>query len=945
MAEGLTDHEQYLRRIEAFALATLPIAELPLVAASDHHDGVMVALVPDDPERYAIDHPDALPADDLHVSLCVLGKVQDLTSFDQTRILSKARSVCDSVGRSFDTNVDGVVVMGKNDEGVPATALLIQSDEIVALYEAMAKALNYESKFPTFIPHMTAGYGVPVDEVEQIVGNPIRFSKVIVKFGDAVHEVPLPGALVAAPRAANVIDRVIDSLGRLWDEALHPRDREGKFVKKNGAVSGKLAVPTRDRKSVTMVDANRASVVGFHTFGNDIWVLAEITNPDGSKTQGFARADNVSAVAPVKARLDALYPVQDDDTGDAFLNASLERKRQLDLILAHITSEYGPDNDSEGAMAFLETLGLTDRDLDYVFGDDNGVDDLGGIRRVDRVLSDDELDEQEDIIEDARTVKTLRDRVHGLQQDGSSSGSREFDGPEVQRGIAMVLSEDEYAEIQRLLRLPKSPDEIDQEYKIGPMLVELAKKREGGIGNNWTTKPEMAETATMFNRPEGKVLSVIFTASIRKDDIETRPEMMRDMHGDTEGEVRLVPGSDVEIHDVKIKDGQKWRSVWKDEQEVSLEPHVVPKQQLPGDEVDPDIVSALKGGEDPFSLSTNNLLSAMDESGRFERRTPTATTGVSPIDWLVDPAETTGHNVRLAGTGSSTTDRAYFVKQSVIGAEFGNTDVVNEVVASLMAENVAEIVGSDDSRLLKIPRSVFGDNPEWDGTSPPGSGDPFNDKDTHQPAHVVSQHVGYLIPTDWGTTDAATEENALRNDIRDLDAAAQVDQRWAFYEDIGDLYGNSITKMVLWDFVILNGDRNPGNAILAHSPDHSEGVVLPIDHGFSFDEPFALGDAKGSFDWFMNWALTRAWLNYVRGGLDINNNVTEASLRQMVQDFVDTYGRMDTASIVEALRSTPGVKDDQVQRIEEGMAGVVDRLRWISDNMDAVLQKIIERTP
>ena len=90
----------------------------------------------------------------------------------------------------------------------------------------------------------------------------------------------------------------------MWDEGLHPRDDKGQFIDKNGAVSGKLAVPTPDRKSVTMVDANRAPVVGFHTFDNEMWVLAEITNPDGSTSQGFAKATSVRSMAPVKARLD-----------------------------------------------------------------------------------------------------------------------------------------------------------------------------------------------------------------------------------------------------------------------------------------------------------------------------------------------------------------------------------------------------------------------------------------------------------------------------------------------------------------------------------------------------------------------------------------------------------------------------------------------------------------
>lgn len=414
MVSGLTDGARFFRRCDALALAALPIQDGLLAAAQEHHDGAMVALVPSDPESLAVEHDEALPADDLHITLCFLGKAADLSTFDQTRILSETRRVCDSVGHAFSASADGVIVMGKNDEGVPATALLVQSDDIVSLYDALSEALDYKSDYPSFVPHMTIGYGVPVETASERLGGPIWFYEVVVKFGDAKHVIPLPSAITAArgTSAPNVIDRVIDSLGRLWDEALHPRDADGKFIKKNGAISGKLAVPTRDRQSVTMVDANRASVVGFHTFGEDVWVLAEITNPDGTKQQGFAKATSVKSVAPVKARLDALYPTGVNDGPDA----PLERNRQLDLILARINAEYGADNDSAGAQEFVNSLGLREDDLTYIWNGDD-PEFLGGLRRVDRNMSEDERLEQEDIINDAKQVKELRDRVHGLEEN------------------------------------------------------------------------------------------------------------------------------------------------------------------------------------------------------------------------------------------------------------------------------------------------------------------------------------------------------------------------------------------------------------------------------------------------------------------------------------------------------------------------------------------------
>ncbi len=793
MARGLTDADQFFRRIESLALATLPTRELTAGAeAPKHHDGVMVALVPEESLALAVDGEGALPADDLHITLCYLGKVDDLSSFDKTDILSKTRSVVNEVGRPFSTNADGVVVMGKNDEGVPATALLVQSEDIVNLYDALSDALDFQSKFPSFIPHMTTGYGVPVEVAEEKVGYPINFNKVIVKFGEDVHEVPLDGgAMVAAPGegGANVIDRVIDSLGRLWDEALHPRDREGKFIKKNGAVSGRMYVPSADQKSVDTVNANRASVVGFKTIDNEVWVLAEITNDDGSTTQGFAKALDVKAVAPVKARLDALYPASPQDgTPDGFL----ERRRQLDLILAHITSEYGHDNDIVGAAGFLDSLGLSAADVYYIKGGDD-PEFLGGVRRIDRDLNDVEQQELDDIIADARSVKELRDRVHAIK--------------------------------------------------------------------------------------------------------DSHPEVVK-MIGE----------------------------------------HVQPTQRLLREAPDQAAVDALDAGADPFTVQTTNLLGAMHESDRFESLTPETVTGNSPIGWFVDPTDKTGNRVSLAGVNTPTTDRAYFVKESFIGAEFDNSDIVHEVLASLIYEQVGE------DRALPIPKSVFGDNPEWNGGDMQNKGSKY----VHQPGHVISQHAGYFVPPDWHTTDATTEEVTFQNDLRDItDDLARADQIAAFKEDMGNLYGNEVFKMILWDYAIANSDRNPSNALLASPPDGSEGRVLPIDHGFAFeDDPELIGaDAGTTFEWFTRLKFTQAWLEYVLGGLDLGENVSDATLRQVVADFTDVYGKIDVDDIVERFRSIPGVTDGQIDRIEREMADVVDRINWIIDNSDTVLDRLTKRVP
>jgi hypothetical protein len=223
---------------------------------------------------------------------------------------------------------------------------------------------------------------------------------------------------------------------------------------------------------------------------------------------------------------------------------------------------------------------------------------------------------------------------------------------------------------------------------------------------------------------------------------------------------------------------------------------------------------------------------------------------------------------------------------------------------------------------------------------------------SHQAAHVVSEHAGDHIPEDWVSTYVAAEETRLQNDIRGLDDAGKADAIGAFHEDMGDIYGNDAARLLLWDFAILNGDRNAGNAILSFPPGGGEGKVTPIDHGSSFDPPGPIDDFDGdptdtesTFEWFMNYNLTRGWLNYILGGLDLGGNVSEATLRSILEDFLDSYGRLDKDAILDAFRSMPGVTDKQIERVDISLDGVIDRITWMRDNKETVYKRLTERRP
>lgn len=102
-----------------------------------------------------------------------------------------------------------------------------------------------------------------------------------------------------------------------WDEALHPRGRDGRFIEKFGFLSGTFNWMSDAGDSTNPVGGgkskkvSRAKVVGFSS-GNgasadDPWVKVEYEGPDPELQGqvGFARASEVSQAAGTKARLDA----------------------------------------------------------------------------------------------------------------------------------------------------------------------------------------------------------------------------------------------------------------------------------------------------------------------------------------------------------------------------------------------------------------------------------------------------------------------------------------------------------------------------------------------------------------------------------------------------------------------------------------------------------------
>lgn len=211
------------------------------------HTGGMVALVPANPNMLLV--PGGDPADELHLTLCYLGDdvstwrpedraavqrialeatdwqaVSDRLTAEATDDGSDSTSLVPRSERSpaqrgpLDATIFSHAIFNPNgDNGFdPATVYMLDGTGDRWAIEGLAEQVGYEirdaigtTQYPEqhtpFLPHITAGYGVPVDQLTYT--GPVQFDRLRVALGDEVTDYPLGGggALTASavplPRA------------------------------------------------------------------------------------------------------------------------------------------------------------------------------------------------------------------------------------------------------------------------------------------------------------------------------------------------------------------------------------------------------------------------------------------------------------------------------------------------------------------------------------------------------------------------------------------------------------------------------------------------------------------------------------------------------------------------------------------------------------------------
>lgn len=166
--------------------------------------GAVVVLLPTavDADRLAVDGGD--PADRLHVTLAWMGDTEDGPVPAETFDEAVERVTAAVAGNGIvEADVFAWAVFNPaSTERDPATVLLVQSDGVAAVRDAVQGAVSDASSFPVWFPHLTLGYTLPPltdDLVADRMGT-VRFDRVRVAYGEQSAEIALEEPMTASAR-------------------------------------------------------------------------------------------------------------------------------------------------------------------------------------------------------------------------------------------------------------------------------------------------------------------------------------------------------------------------------------------------------------------------------------------------------------------------------------------------------------------------------------------------------------------------------------------------------------------------------------------------------------------------------------------------------------------------------------------------------------------------
>lgn len=182
--------------------------------------------------------------DDLHVTLAYVpcDPAMDEIGLIENAMVQVATELAMSTGK-FQADVSGRGRLGDNDAGV----LFMESDDLAEVHDRILANpyLQIDESFPNWVPHLTLGYGDAIDiEHFPVDIPPVVFDRIGVWGPDKKAVFPLSESikfprgwshLAQSDNLITVPAPVTAAVGN-FDETVHPRGRDGRFIKKFGIV-------------------------------------------------------------------------------------------------------------------------------------------------------------------------------------------------------------------------------------------------------------------------------------------------------------------------------------------------------------------------------------------------------------------------------------------------------------------------------------------------------------------------------------------------------------------------------------------------------------------------------------------------------------------------------------------------------------------------------------
>jgi hypothetical protein len=165
-----------------------------MTGMADEHVGGMVALIPraSDAEQLRVSGGEKL--DELHLTLAYLGDdVTDWTADQRNHLTATALNVAQSAGAPVQARVMAHAVFnpdGHADRAPCAVYLVGDSRAIGPMRDMMRVVVEHvQEQHEPFIPHVIAGYGIPVARLKYT--GPIVFDRLRVAFAGDTYDFPL----------------------------------------------------------------------------------------------------------------------------------------------------------------------------------------------------------------------------------------------------------------------------------------------------------------------------------------------------------------------------------------------------------------------------------------------------------------------------------------------------------------------------------------------------------------------------------------------------------------------------------------------------------------------------------------------------------------------------------------------------------------------------------